>query len=204
MSRKERHLERQRKAKVSRKTMETEIDIELGLDGSGKAQVETGIPFFDHMLAQLAKHGLFDLVIRAKGDLEVDYHHTVEDVGIALGEAFEKALGDKAGIRRYGSALVPMDETLVTVAVDLSGRPYLVFQAPQLQGMIGSFPTELVKEFFKAFTHNAKANVHVIVEYGENRHHLVEAMFKGLARALDEATTLDPRRPGIPSTKGIL
>ncbi|MFN3476354.1 MAG: imidazoleglycerol-phosphate dehydratase HisB [Candidatus Methylomirabilales bacterium] len=193
-----------RRAKVSRRTTETEIEIELGLDGSGKAQVETGIPFFDHMLAQLAKHGLFDLVIQAKGDLMVDYHHTVEDVGIALGEAFEKALGDKAGIRRYGSALVPMDETLVLVAVDLSGRPYLVFHAPGLQGMIGSFHTELVKEFFKAFTNNAKANIHILVEYGENRHHLVEAMFKGLARALDQAVSLDPRRSGIPSTKGVL
>lgn len=204
MSRKECHPEHQRRAQVSRRTTETEIDIELGLDGKGEAKISTGIPFFDHMLSQLAKHGLFDLVIQAKGDLEVDYHHTVEDIGIALGEAFEKALGDKAGIRRYGSALVPMDETLVTVAVDLSGRPYLVFQASQLSGMIGGFHTELVKEFFKAFTNNAKANVHVIVEYGENRHHLVEAMFKGLARALDQATALDPRRSGIPSTKGML
>ena len=193
-----------RNAKVSRRTTETEIDIELGLDGKGEAEISTGIPFFDHMLAQLAKHGLFDLVIQAKGDAEVDYHHTVEDVGIALGEAFEKALGDKAGIKRYGSALVPMDETLVTVAVDLGGRPYLVFHAPELQGMIGGFHTELVKEFFKAFANNAKANVHVIVEYGENRHHLVEAMFKGLARALDQAVSLDPRRSGIPSTKGML
>lgn len=204
MSRKECHPEHQRRAQVSRRTTETEIDIELGLDGKGEAKISTGIPFFDHMLSQLAKHGLFDLVIQAKGDLEVDYHHTVEDIGIALGEAFEKALGDKAGIRRYGSALVPMDETLVTVAVDLSGRPYLVFQASQLSGMIGGFHTELVKEFFKAFTNNAKANVHVIVEYGENSHHLVEAMFKGLARALDQATALDPRRSGIPSTKGML
>jgi imidazoleglycerol-phosphate dehydratase len=189
---------------VRRKTMETDVAVELNLDGHGESTVETGIPFLDHMLAQLAKHGLFDLKIQAKGDLEVDYHHTVEDIGLTLGEAFEKALGDKAGIRRYGSALVPMDETLVTVAVDLGGRPYFVFQAPQLQGVIGSFHTELVKEFFKALVNTLKANIHILLQYGENRHHVVEAMFKGLAQALDQATALDPRRSGIPSTKGKL
>lgn len=193
-----------RMAEVRRKTKETDVAVELNLDGQGESTVETGIPFLDHMLAQLAKHGFFDLRVRAKGDLEVDYHHTVEDIGLTLGEAFEKALGDKAGIRRYGSALVPMDETLVTVAVDLGGRPYLVFQAPQLQGAIGSFHTELVKEFFKAFVNTLEANIHILLQYGENRHHIVEVMFKGLAQALDQATALDPRRSSIPSTKGKL
>lgn len=193
-----------RTAKLHRKTAETDISIEVDLDGRGEFKGQTGMPFFDHMLAQLAKHGLFDLTVEAKGDLEVDYHHTVEDVGIALGEAFEKALGEKAGIQRYGAALVPLDEALVSVAVDLSGRPYLVYQAPQLSGTIGTFHMELVKEFFRAFATHLKANLHINVQYGENRHHIVEAMFKGVARALDQATTLDPRRTGVPSTKGML
>ncbi|MBI3988792.1 MAG: imidazoleglycerol-phosphate dehydratase HisB [candidate division NC10 bacterium] len=193
-----------RTAKIHRKTAETHISIQVDLDGRGESSVQTGMPFFDHMLAQLAKHGLFDLMVEAQGDLEVDYHHTVEDVGITLGEAFEKALGEKVGIQRYGSALVPLDEALVSVAVDLSGRPYLVYQAPQLSGTIGSFHTELVKEFFRAFATHVKANLHITVQYGENRHHIVEAMFKGVARALDQATAIDPRRSGIPSTKGKL
>lgn len=193
-----------RAVKLSRKTVETDISVEVNLDGRGESTVQTGMPFLDHMLAQLAKHGFFDLTVQARGDLEVDYHHTVEDLGITLGEAFEKALGEKVGIQRFGSALVPLDEALVSVAVDLSGRPYLVYQAPQLSGSIGTFPTELVKEFFRAFTNHLRANLHITVQYGENRHHIVEAMFKGVARALDQATALDPRRAGIPSTKGTL
>lgn len=193
-----------RTAKLSRRTVETDISVEVNLDGKGESTVQTGIPFFDHMLAQLAKHGFFDLTVHARGDLEVDYHHTVEDVGITLGEAFEKALGEKIGIQRYGSALIPLDEALVSVAVDLSGRPYLVYRAPQLRGTIGTFHTELVKEFFRAFATHLKANLHITVQYGENRHHIVEAMFKGVARALDQATALDPRRAGVPSTKGTL
>jgi imidazoleglycerol-phosphate dehydratase len=193
-----------RRATVVRKTAETDIRIDLGLDGQGRHRIATGIPFLDHMLAQVARHGLFDLTIKAAGDLEVDDHHTAEDVGIGLGEAFTKALGDKRGIRRYGEAAVPMDEALARVVIDLGGRPYLVYQAAPLKGRIGAFAAELVKEFFRGFSTHLKANVHVTLLYGENKHHMAEAIFKALARALDVATSLDPRVAGVPSTKGTL
>ncbi len=193
-----------RKVRVRRKTTETDVAIELTLDGKGRYKVETGLPFFDHMLAQLVRHGLFDLTLRAKGDLDVDAHHTMEDVGLALGEAFSKALGDRAGIRRYGQATVPMDDALGSVAVDLSGRPYLVYQAKSLVGKIGEFDAGLLKEFFRALAVALKANIHIGVPYGENTHHMAEAIFKAAGRALDEATSRDPRVKGIPSTKGKL
>ncbi len=197
-------MKRNRRASLARKTAETRIRIALDLDGQGRHRVSTGIPFLDHMLSQVARHGLFDLTLEAAGDLEVDDHHTAEDVGISLGEAFSNALGDKRGIRRYGEATVPMDEALARVAIDLSGRPHLVFQATKLKGRIGTFAAELVKEFFKGFATHLKANVHVALLYGENKHHMAEAIFKALARALDAATSLDPRVTGVPSTKGKL
>jgi imidazoleglycerol-phosphate dehydratase len=195
-----------RSATVVRTTTETDIRISLNLDGRGTHEVATGIPFLDHMLSAVARHGRFDLSVEARGDLTVDLHHTVEDVGIALGDAFAQAVGDKAGIVRYGAARVPMDEALASLVVDLSGRPYLVFQAPQIKGgRIGEFDADLVREFFLGLTNHLRANVHVQVEYGENLHHMVEALFKALGRALDQATSLDPRLPGvIPSTKGSL
>ena len=195
-----------RSATTARKTAETDIRIRLDLDGRGEHAIATGIPFLDHMLAQVARHGHFDLTVEASGDLQVDLHHTVEDVGIALGDAVSQALGDKAGIVRYGAARVPMDESLASAVVDLSGRPYLVFQAPQIAGeRIGDFDASLVREFFLGLTNHLRANVHVQVEYGQNSHHMVEAAFKALGRALDQATRLDPRVAGvIPSTKGSL
>lgn len=193
-----------RTARICRKTSETDVAVELNLDGTGRHTLQTQVPFLDHMLAQLATHGLFDLNIEAQGDLQVDLHHTVEDVGIALGDAFAQAMGDKRGIRRFASALVPLDEALARVALDISGRPYLVYEAPQLQGRIGDFDVALVKEFMRALAMNMKANLHVAVLYGENLHHCVEAIFKALAKGLDQATALDPRIAEIPSTKGSL
>lgn len=194
-----------RSASVDRKTGETDIRVSVSLDGTGQVEVATGIPFFDHMLAALARHGRFDLTVQAQGDLGVDFHHTVEDVGVVLGEAVLRALGDMAGIARYGAARVPMDEALAAVAVDLSGRPFLVFQAPQLFGRIGDFDVELVREFFQALANHLRASLHLQVEYGQNLHHMVEAAFKATGRALDQATRLDPRISGqIPSTKGRL
>lgn len=193
-----------RTAKVHRKTSETDVTVELNLDGAGRHTLQTQIPFLDHMLAQLATHGLFDLTIEARGDLQIDLHHTVEDVGIALGEAFAQAMGDKRGIRRFASALVPLDEALARVVLDISGRPYLLYEAPQLQGQIGSFDAALVREFMRALAMNMKVNLHVAVLYGENLHHCVEAIFKALARSLDQATAIDPRIAEIPSTKGSL
>ena len=195
-----------RSASIARTTAETDIRIRLELDGRGEHAVATGIPFLDHMLAQVARHGHFDLAVEATGDLAVDLHHTVEDVGIALGDAVSEALGDRAGIVRYGAARVPMDESLASAVVDLSGRPYLVFQAPQIRGQrIGGFDADLVREFFQGLTNHLRANVHVHVEYGQNAHHMVEAVFKALGRALDHATSLDSRIAGvIPSTKGSL
>lgn len=195
---------RPRKARVRRRTTETDVAIELELDGQGRYRIRTGLPFFDHMLAQLAKHGLFNLALRAKGDLEVDPHHTMEDVGLALGEAFAQALGDRVGIRRYGQATVPMDDALGWVAVDLSGRSYLAYQADGLAGRIGEFDAALLKEFFRAFATALKANVHIGVTYGENTHHMAEAVFKAAGRALDGAVAVDPRVKGVPSTKGTL
>ncbi|ACB93905.1 imidazoleglycerol-phosphate dehydratase HisB [Beijerinckia indica] len=190
---------------VSRKTKETEIEVAVDLDGRGTAHISTGIGFFDHMLEQLARHSLIDMTIKAKGDLHIDDHHTVEDTGIALGQAVRQALGDRAGITRYADVLLPMDETLTRVAVDVSGRPYLVFRTHFLRDKIGTFDTELVREFFQAFTTHLGANIHVETLYGENAHHISESSFKGLARALRVALTLDPRQLGeIPSTKGVL
>ena len=195
-----------RQAAITRTTSETDIQIGLDLDGRGEHRIETGIPFLDHMLAQVARHGRFDLTVQAKGDLPVDLHHTVEDVGIALGDAVSQALGDKTGIIRYGAARVPMDEALASAVVDLSGRPFLVFQAPQLKGeRIGDFEADLVREFFQGLTNHLRATLHVQVEYGQNLHHMVEAAFKAVARALDQATMLDLRVAGVvPSTKGTL
>lgn len=193
-----------RKAKVDRKTSEVEATVDINLDGKGKYVIDTGIPFFDHMLSQFAKHGYFDLNIKAKGDIDVDFHHTVEDVGLALGEAILKALGDKKGITRFGEATVPFDETLATANVDLSGRPYLVFKAQIPKSKVGDFDLELAEEFFKSFSNTLMCNLHIELKYGDNLHHMVEAVFKSVGRALDTATRLDPRSNEVPSTKGKL
>jgi len=190
---------------VTRTTKETDIAVSIALDGTGLAKIATGIGFFDHMLEQLARHSLIDIEIRAAGDLHIDQHHTVEDTGIALGQAVRQALGDMAGITRFADVLLPMDETLTRVAVDISGRPFLVFRTKFVQAKIGNFDTELVREFFQAFTTHAAMNIHVETLYGENAHHIAESCFKGLARALRAAVALDPRQKGaIPSTKGLL
>ena len=194
-----------RKSSLDRTTSETKIHLELDVDGSGLSKVATGIGFFDHMLTLFAKHGLFDLTVEANGDLQVDYHHTVEDVGIVLGQAFAKALGDKSGIRRYGTFYVPMDEALVRVVIDLSGRPYLAYDVPPaVEPVGGNFSFQLVEEFLRAFTTNIAANVHVSILAGRDAHHMAEGVFKALARSLDVATSHDPRVTGIPSTKGLL
>ena len=193
-----------RQARVERNTKETQIALQLALDGSGTASVETGIPFFDHMLEAWAKHGLMDLSVAAKGDLEVDHHHTVEDVGICLGKAFKDALGDKAGIVRYGASYLPMDEALLHAAVDISGRPYLVFNVPLRRTRISNFDLDLLEDFFRAFAFNAEVTLHVNMHYGENLHHIAEATFKAVGRALAEATRLSPRIAGVLSTKGSL
>ncbi|MCC6239459.1 MAG: imidazoleglycerol-phosphate dehydratase HisB [Phycisphaerales bacterium] len=195
---------KQRKAESKRQTRETKITASINLDGQGVAKVETSVGFFDHMLDLLARHSLIDLTISAVGDLDVDSHHTVEDVGIVLGQLLGKALGDKRGIYRYGWALVPMDESLAQVAVDLSGRPALVFNVPFQGELIGSFATELVEEFFKAVASNAGMNLHINVPYGKNNHHIAEAIFKAVAKALRQAVDHDPRNSEIPSTKGSL
>jgi imidazoleglycerol-phosphate dehydratase len=194
-----------RTAKISRKTNETKIELSLNLDGSGRARTRTGVGFFDHMLDLFARHSLIDLDVVAEGDLHVDQHHTVEDVGIVLGQALEKSLGDKRGIHRYGSATVPMDESLATVTVDLSGRPAFVCNAEFTGDAIGNFSVELVEEFLKALATTAKMNLHINVAYGTNNHHIAEAIFKALARALRQAVEIDPRRSDdVPSTKGSL
>ncbi len=194
-----------RRAVIQRKTTETDIRMTLDLDGTGEHRIETGIPFLDHMVAQVARHGRFDLSLVATGDLSVDLHHTVEDVGIVLGEAVSQALADRAGIVRYGAARVPMDEALASAVIDLSGRPFLVFQAPQLKGRIGEFEADLVRELFQGLTNHLRANVHIHVEYGQNLHHMAEAVFKAAGRALDQATAIDPRLHGVvPSSKGSL
>lgn len=194
-----------RVARIARQTAETQIEVEWNLDGTGQSQVSTGVGFFDHMLALFARHGAFDLTVRAQGDLHVDQHHTVEDVGIALGQALRQALGDKAGIRRYGHMTLPMEETLATVAVDLGGRYYLVYQAEFATAKIGEFDSELVEDFWQALAANALMNLHVLVPYGRNSHHKAEAIFKAAARALRMAVEADPRAAGqVPSTKGTL
>ena len=193
-----------RSAEIFRKTHETDVRLSLELDGSGTSQVQTGIGFFDHMLTLLARHGLFDLEVRAAGDLEVDGHHTVEDVGICLGQALAEALGDKEGIGRYGGLVLPMEETLVTVAVDLSGRAWFVQRVTYPTEKIGEFDTQLVEVFWQAVAANARINLHQVLQHGENSHHIAEALFKGTARALREAVAIDPRQHGVPSSKGSL
>ncbi|MCE9552751.1 MAG: imidazoleglycerol-phosphate dehydratase HisB [Planctomycetes bacterium] len=193
-----------RTAQIQRKTAETDIRLELDLDGSGSADVDTGVGFFDHMLTLLTKHAAIDLKVAATGDLHVDQHHTVEDVGIAFGQALKKALGDKSGIRRYGHFTLPMEETLVTVAIDLSGRYALHFDAKFPAAKIGEFDSELVEDFWQATAANALCNLHILVHHGRNSHHIAEAIFKGTARALRMAVEADPRMPGVPSTKGTL
>ncbi|MDE7210115.1 MAG: imidazoleglycerol-phosphate dehydratase HisB [Lachnospiraceae bacterium] len=194
----------QRNASIARMTKETDIRMDFSIDGSGSAKIDTGIGFFDHMLNSFARHGFFDLTLQVKGDLHVDGHHTVEDTGIVLGQAIKEALGDKAGIKRYGSFLLPMDETLVLCAVDLSGRPYLNFEASFLAQQVGAFDTELVREFFYAVSYSAGMNLHLKQMDGKNSHHIIEAMFKAFAKALDEASTTDSRIMGALSTKGTI
>jgi imidazoleglycerol-phosphate dehydratase len=194
----------ERIAKLTRKTKETDITLSLAIDGTGKSVVNTGIGFFDHMLEGFSRHGFFDLELICKGDLAVDCHHTIEDCGIVLGNAIKTALGDKKGIKRYGSCILPMDETLVLCAIDLSGRPYLNFEAEFTAERVGSMDTEMVKEFFYAVSYTTGMNLHIKVLNKGNNHHMIEAMFKAFARALDEATTLDPRITDVLSTKGSL
>ena len=193
-----------RQGRVERKTKETQIALHLGLDGTGASKVVTGMPFFDHMLEAWSKHGLMDLTIEAQGDLDVDLHHTVEDVGICLGKAFREALGDRAGIVRYGASFLPMDEALLHAAVDISGRPYLVFNVPLRRTRVSNFDLDLLVEFFRAFAVSAEVTLHVNMHYGQNLHHIAEAVFKSVGRALAEATRLHPRIAGVLSTKGSL
>jgi imidazoleglycerol-phosphate dehydratase len=193
-----------RRSKLIRNTKETQISIDLNLDGSGKAEARTGIAFLDHMLDLFARHSLCDLRIKAKGDLEVDYHHLVEDLGIALGEVVRKALGEKKGIRRYGFFILPMDECLVRVALDFSGRPFLVYKVKSIKKRIRDFDIFLIREFMQGFANSAQCNLHIELLYGDEPHHIVEAIFKGLAKAIDMAKTIDPRVKGVPSTKGKL
>jgi imidazoleglycerol-phosphate dehydratase len=193
-----------RVSKIQRSTAETQIELELELDGSGQSQIDTGVGFLDHMLVLFARHGAFDLAVTAKGDLHVDQHHTVEDVGICLGQAIKQALGDKSGIRRYGHFTLPMEESLVSTTVDLGGRYYLVFQAPIPTAKIGEFDSELVEDFWQAVAANALCNLHIVLHHGRNSHHISEAIFKCAARALRVAAEQDPRTRGVPSTKGTL
>jgi imidazoleglycerol-phosphate dehydratase len=197
--------EASRQARVERKTKETEIRVHVDVDGTGSAKVQTPIPFFSHMLEAWSKHGLVDLAVDAQGDVEVDIHHTVEDVGIVLGQALRQALGDRRGIVRYGSAFVPMDEALVFAAVDISGRPFLVFNVPVARTRVANFDLDMLQEFFRAFAFNAELTLHVTMHHGHNLHHITEAVFKAVGRAIAHATRLDPRIAGIvPSTKGSL
>ncbi len=189
---------------IERKTLETQINLSLKLDGTGVRDISTDVPFLDHMLNQVAHHGFFDINLKATGDTHIDAHHTVEDCGIALGQAFTKALGDKKGIVRYGHAVVPLNEALASVTVDFSGRPFFVLHGERPKGKIGDFDVELVEEFLQAFANNAGITLHVRIEYGSNLHHIAEAVFKSLARALDTATKPEPRSSGVPSTKGTL
>ncbi len=194
-----------RQAKIERNTRETRISVTVGLDGTGRYDVSTGIGFLDHMLEQLSRHSLIDLTVKAKGDLHIDFHHTTEDTGIAIGQAVAKALGERTGINRYGSALIPMDETLTRVAVDCSDRPWLVWNVEFTRPKLGDFDTELFREWFQAFAQNAGLTLHVDCQYGTNNHHIVESCYKGLARALRQAIEIDPRQAdAVPSTKGVL
>ena len=194
----------ERISQVKRKTTETDVTLKLNVDGSGKYSIKTPVPFLTHMLELFSKHGLFDLEIIASGDIEIDFHHTVEDIGICLGEAFNKALGKKEKIKRYSEAKVPMDEALAQITLDISGRPHLTCNIPQIEDKVGQFDTELVEEFFQAFVNNSGMTLHINLISGKNSHHIIEAVFKAFARALDAATLLDPRVSGIPSTKGAL
>lgn len=193
-----------RTAEITRNTRETRIFLKLDVDGSGRSDIETGIPFFNHMLELLAKHGLFDLTVKASGDLDVDYHHTVEDVGLVLGEALDKALGDRKGITRYGFSLLPMDEALCQVAIDLGGRPYFVYRIANKKKKIRDFDVFLLKHFFESLAQKGRMNLHIEQPYGEDVHHVYEAMFKGAARALYMACARDPRVKGVPSSKGLV
>jgi imidazoleglycerol-phosphate dehydratase len=193
-----------RRAQVNRKTKETEIDVTIDLDGTGQHSIDTPLPFLTHMLEQIARHGAFDLNVKAVGDVQIDGHHTTEDLGIVLGKAILQALGDRAGIRRYGEATLPMDEALVTAALDLSGRPFFVWRVPLPKAKLGNWDTELAEVFFEAVARSAQMNLHIRLHEGTNLHHIVEISFKAFARALRQATTLDARTPGIPSTKGSL
>jgi imidazoleglycerol-phosphate dehydratase len=193
-----------RKSEIYRQTNETEISVNLTIDGKGEHDISTGIPFFDHMLSLFSAHGFFDLAITAKGDLEVDLHHTVEDVGLVLGEAFDAALGERKGIQRYGQAVTPMDDALASVTIDLSKRPYLVYNIPQISGSPGLFDVDIAKEFFRAFATKGGMNLHINVSYGDNEHHVLEAVFKATGRSLDQASSMDPRIKGVRSTKGEL
>jgi imidazoleglycerol-phosphate dehydratase len=192
----------ERRSRIHRHTAETNITVSLDLDGSGLYDVHTGIPFLDHMLSMVARHGFFDLEVHAEGDLDVDYHHTVEDVGICLGQAFHQAMGNKQGMRRYASASVPLEETLASAVIDFCDRPYLVYNVTLLPGRIGTFDVELVETFFLGLTSHSRATVHLNLQYGRNRHHIAEALFKAFSRAADEATQLDPRLSDVLSTKG--
>lgn len=193
-----------RTAHIERRTAETRIDLKLAIDGSAQGEIATSVPFLDHMLTLFKGHGFFDLAIVASGDIEIDDHHTVEDIGICLGDAFKQALGDKKGVRRYGRFTMPMHETLAEVVIDFSGRPHLVFNVALPKAKVGTFDSELVEEFFVAFCNHAGANLHINVPYGSNLHHIIEAIFKGFGRAVDEATAIDPRISGVMSTKGKL
>ncbi|MFC2947867.1 imidazoleglycerol-phosphate dehydratase HisB [Virgibacillus sediminis] len=193
-----------RKHSISRKTAETDIELEISIDGTGKSEIDTGVGFFDHMLTLMSNHGLLDLKVLCDGDLEVDQHHSVEDIGIALGQAFREALGNKEGITRYANITTPMDEALSTISLDISGRAYFVYHVEGLKDKVGSFDTELVEEFFQAFVSNAKVTLHINLSYGRNSHHIIESIFKGFGRALDLATLKNPRIEGVPSTKGTL
>jgi imidazoleglycerol-phosphate dehydratase len=193
-----------RKGRVARTTKESDVLVEIDLDGTGEVVVDTGVPFYDHMLSQLGKHGAFDLKVKTKGDISVDEHHTIEDTALALGGAFKEALGDKAGIRRYGDATLPLDEVLVRAAVDLSGRPYLVHSETDIAPMIGTYDTTLTKHIWESFVNSADITLHIKVLEGRNAHHVVEAQFKAVARALRDAVAFDAKSVGIPSTKGVL
>jgi imidazoleglycerol-phosphate dehydratase len=195
---------KKRSAKVTRTTKETDINLQLTIEGTGKGTISTGIPFMDHMLSLMTAHGFLDLTLNAKGDIEIDGHHTVEDIGIVLGEAFNAALGDRKGIRRYGRGLVPMDEALASVVIDFSNRPLLIYHVDFRQHSTGDFDVELVQEFFRAFANKSGATLHINLMYGENTHHIIEAIYKAFGQALDEATALDERIAGVRSTKGAL
>jgi imidazoleglycerol-phosphate dehydratase len=193
-----------RKAEIKRKTKETDVQLTLNLDGDGNSRIDTGVPFLDHMLELFARHGLFDLDLTCRGDLKIDDHHSVEDIAICLGQAFAHALGDKQGIARYGTAYVPMDETLGRAVVDLSGRSYLVYRVSNTREKVGTFAVELAEHFWHSFTEHCKCNLHIEIFYGRNQHHIIEAVFKAAARALSQATRIDQRIQGVMSTKGII